>query len=268
MGAAFETIAGHATGQTGVTTYAASTMATGDSLVVRNFPAANPAYLMALIMQDAEAYSVRVRSPLLHDNVMGIHFSGAETPSEWMLGAPGVQPLKPQDTLILEMAGVGTAVSQEAVSLYYTNLPGSAARLHNYGDFRGMIKSIFTVDVLAVSTGSPNAWTDTALNAVENLLHANTDYAVLGMWSSVATGIIAIKGIDTGNLRVGKGGGTAIFESSEYFIRISERSGLPCIPVINSANASGTYVSAISVASVAADNVTLLLAECGTNTGL
>ena len=108
MGAAFETIAGHATGQTGVTTYAASTMATGDSLVVRNFPAANPAYLMALIMQDAEAYSVRVRSPLLHDNVMGIHFSGAETPSEWMLGAPGVQPLKPQDTLILEMAGVGT----------------------------------------------------------------------------------------------------------------------------------------------------------------
>jgi hypothetical protein len=99
-------------------------------------------------------------------------------------------------------------------------------------------------------------------------LHANTDYAVLGMWSSVATGIIAIKGIDTGNLRVGKGGGTAIFESSEYFIRISERSGLPCIPVINSANASGTYVSAISVASVAADNVTLLLAECGTNTGL
>jgi hypothetical protein len=268
MGAALETISGHATGQTGLTTFAAQTMATGDSAVIRNFPAANPAYLMAMLCGDAEAECFRVRSPLLHDNVMGIHVNVAETPSGWALGAPGVQQLKPQDSLILEQAGVGTAVAQNGISIYYTNLPGSAARLHNYGDFRGMIKNIFTVDVLAISTGSPNAWTDTAINGVENLLHANEDYAVLGMWSNVATGIIALKGIDTGNVRVGAPASTRMFEQSEYFIILSNRSGLPCIPVFNAANAPSTYVSCITAASTSNANITLLLAELGTNTGL
>jgi len=268
MGAGYETIAGHATGQTGLTTFAAATVATGDSLVVRNFPAANPAYLQAILFQDAETGVVRLRSPLLHDNVKGIHLTLAESPSQWGFPCPGVQTLKPQDSLVLEQAGIGTDVSQFGISIYYTNLPGSSARLHHYGDFKGMIKSIVTVTVLAVSTGSPTAWTDTALNVTDNLLHANTDYAVLGMFSNVATGIIAIKGIDTGNLRMGMGGGVNTYESSEYFVKMSERSGLPCIPVFNAANAPSTYVSAISVASVAADNVTLVLAECGTNTGL
>jgi len=37
MGAGFETIAAHATGQTGLTTFASGTVATGDSFTVRNF---------------------------------------------------------------------------------------------------------------------------------------------------------------------------------------------------------------------------------------
>ena len=268
MGAALETIAGHSTGQTGVTTFAAATMASGDSLVIRNFPAANPAYLMNVLWEDAEAGCVRLRSPLLHDNVKGIHVSLSETPSGWSLGIPGVQPLKPQDSLILEQSGVGTDVSQYGISIYYTNLPGAAARLHNYGDFKGMIKSIVTVDVLAVCTGSPTAWTDTAINVTDNLLHANTDYAVIGIFSSVATGIVAIKGIDTGNLRMGTSGTTRVYENSEYFVRLSERSGLPCVPIINAANAPSTYVSAIDVTTPASNNCTVVLAELGTNTGL
>ena len=268
MGAAFETIAGHATGQTGVTTFAAATMATGDSLVVRNFPAANPAYLMNMLWEDAEAGCLRLRSPLLHDNVKGIHLSLSETPSGWGFPCSGVQPLKPQDNLILEQSGVGTDVAQFGISIYYTNLPGAQARLHSWGDIKGMVKSVVTVDVLAVCTGSPTAWTDTAINVTDNLLHANTDYAVLGLYSSVATGIIAIKGIDTGNLRMGQAGSTRTFEESEYFIGLSNRSGLPCIPVINAANAPSTYVSAIDVTTPSANNCTVVLAELGTNTGL
>ena len=78
MGAALETVVGNASSPS--STYTALTMNTGDSLTVRNFPPANPAYLMALFRHDATAGVTRLRSPLLHDNVKGIHLALSENP--------------------------------------------------------------------------------------------------------------------------------------------------------------------------------------------
>ena len=266
MGAALETVAGSASSPS--TTYTALTMNSGDSLTVRNFPPANPAYLMSIFRHDGTVGVSRLRSPLLHDNVKGIHIATAESPSEFGFPCPGVQLLKPQDTLVAEVTGSASTLSLMGISIYYTNLPGSAARLHNYGDFHGMIKNIVTVEVAVTNSGTAGIWTDTVITTTDNLLHANTDYAVLGMYGDVATGIIGIKGIDTGNLRVCKGGNVGTFESSQYFKILSERSGLPCIPVFNAANAASTYVSTCTLAASTATNVTLVLAECGSNTGL
>jgi hypothetical protein len=266
MGAAFETIAGYYSSPS--STYEPLTMATGDSLTVRNFPATNPAYLMAMLRGDTTKGVTRVRSPLLHDNVKGIHVALAENPSNWGFPTPGVQQLKPQDTLILEATGNASGYDVGALSIYYTNLPGSAARLHNYGDFKGMIKNLVTVEVATTSTATPTAWTDTVITTTDNLLHANTDYAVIGLYCDVAISLVAFKGIDTGNLRMGASGRTSTFDTSEYFVKLSERSGLPCIPVFNAANAPSTYVSTIDVGDATSSNVTLFLAECGVNTGL
>ncbi len=266
MALALETIAGAVSDPS--TTYTAVTMATGDSLTVRNFPAANPAYLMAMFRQDATAGVTRLRSPLLHDNVRGIHLSLSENPSNLGLPLPGVQTLKPQDTLILEVTGSASTYDVAALSIYYTNLPGSAARLHNLGDFKGMIKNLVTVEVATTAAAAPSVWTDTVITTTDNLLHANTDYAVLGMYCDTAVGVIAFKGIDTGNLRVGTSGRTSTYDTSEYFVKLSERSGLPCIPVFNAANAPSTYVSVITLGNGTTTNITLVLAELGTNTGL
>jgi hypothetical protein len=266
MGAALETVVGNAS--TPSSTYTALTMNTGDSLTVRNFPPANPAYLMALFRHDATAGVTRLRSPLLHDNVKGIHLALSENPSEWGYPIPGVQTLKPQDTLIGEVTGSASTLDVMGVSIYYTNLPGSAARLHQYGDFHGMIKNIVTVEVAVTNSGTAGVWTDTVITTTDNLLHANTDYAVLGMYCDTAIGIIGIKGIDTGNLRVCKSGVVNTYESSQYFKVLSERSGLPCIPVFNAANAPSTYISTCTLAASTTTNVTLVLAECGMNTGL
>ena len=266
MGAAYETIAGSTSDPS--TSYTAVTMATGDSLTVRNFPAQNPAFLMNMLRQDATAGVTRVRSPLLHDNVKGIHLALSENPSLWGLPVPGIQSLKPQDTLILEVTGSASTYDVAALSIYYTNLPGSQARLHHFGDFKGMIKSLVTVEVACTPSNSPTAWTDTVITTTDNLLHANTDYAVLGMYSDVSVGVIALKGIDTGNLRMGLSGSTLTYQSSRYFDKLSELSGLPCIPVFNAANAPSTYISTFDLSSSTARNVTMVLAECGMNTGL
>jgi len=266
MALAYETVAGYYSEPS--STYEPVTMATGDSLTVRNFPAQNPAYLMAVLRGDATKGVTRVRSSLLHDNVKGWHLPTAENPSNWGLQTPGVQTLKPQDNLILEVTGSTGAYDVAALSIYYTNLPGSQARLHNYGDFKGMIKNLVTVEVATTSTATPTAWTDTVITTTDNLLHANTDYAVLGIFSDVAISLVALKGIDTGNLRMGASGRTSTYDTTDYFVKLSEKSGLPCIPVFNAANAPSTYVSTIDVGDATSANVTLFLAECGVNTGL
>ncbi len=266
MGAALETIVGYASSPGAA--YTAVTMNNGDSLTVRNFPPANPAYLMDLIRGDATKGVTRVRSPLLHDNVKGIHLALSENPSSWGFPTPGWQTLKPQDTLILEVTGATAAYDVAGLSIYYTNLPGAQARLHSLGEIKGMARSLVTVEVAVTSSASNGVWTDTVITTTDNLLHANTDYAVLGMYADTALSVIAVKGIDTGNLRCGLQGSTRTFEQSEYFVDLSHRSGLACIPVINSANAASTYVSVADIGASTSSNVTLFLAELGQNTGL
>jgi len=269
MGVAIDTIGSFVTaGATNPTSLKTVTVSPGDSLQIRSFPATNRAWLESMIAQTATKGKQRVLSPLLHDNVTGLTFATVDTDSYYLMNRHARQRLYPTDTLAVYSSAAAGASGILALLVYYENLPSSNARLANWGDISGQIKSIKGMEIDVTSSGTIGTWSDTAINATDKQLHANTDYAVLGMYSSVATGIIAIKGIDTGNLRMGMSGGINTYESSNYFVELSHRSGLPCIPVINAANAPSTYVSAISVASVSADNVTLVLAECGTNTGL
>jgi hypothetical protein len=262
-----ETVVGSASSPS--STYTALTMNTGDSLTIRNYSPPAQAFLMNVIRHDATAGVVRVYSPLLHDNVKGIHLAISESPSLWGYPVPGVQQLRPQDTLNVTVTGSASTLDLIGLTFYYTNLNNaSQARLHNFSDFKGMIKNMVTVEVAVTNSGTAGAWTDTVITTTDNLLHANTDYAVLGAYCDTAIGVIALKGIDTGNLRIGLAGGTVTYAQSRYFEKLSSLSGMPCIPVFNSANAPSTYVSTATLAASTATNVTLVMAECGQNTGL
>ena len=236
--------------------------APGDSLSVRNFPAGQSASIEALIYDAGGGQRVRVVSPNLHDNQTGLTFEPAEQPAQFLIPADAAVNVQANDTLSVfgGIAGAGTIAG--ALQVYYTQLPGIAARLHSWGDISGnyrYIKSV-EVDMAAIAVG---AWTDTLVTQTENQLHANKDYAVLGYQCSQALDVVGFKGSATGNLRVCGPGASSTLDISEYFVYMSEKQNTPYIPVFNSDDRFAFYVSAFNHAAVAgaADHVYLVLAE-------
>lgn len=249
MGLAVDSIAGYITNQTALT---AITLASGDSLTVRNFPqAAAKAFLHALAVQSATKGQLRIISPLTHDNVTGLTYSYSETPAPFLFPRENLLQLQPQDALVVQQLG-GSAESDSCVlSIYYTDLPGASARLVMPADLAGRIKYIKAIEVDQTTNVVTSGWKDTAINATEDQLHANTDYAILGYDSDTAVTWVSFKGSDTGNLRVGGPGPTSSIVTGDYFVEKSLRDQIPFIPVFNSANKASFYLSTIAVAAVA-----------------
>lgn len=242
-----------------------TTAASGDSLTVRNFVLTDYARLIGLARRGATSGFIRVRSPLLHDNVRGYMFTTGETPS--LLGVPAevAQPLIAQDTLIAEGSGGAAETDLGILAIFYSNIVGTAARLHMRGDFASTIKTLKPITVAVTSSATIGAWTDTVITTTEDLTHANTDYAVLGYVTNVALGWVAIKGIDVGNLRAGGPGSINVEDTSNYFVWQSFLHNLPLIPVFNSANKGGTFVSVVDSAASTAATITLICAELSQN---
>lgn len=259
MGQAIDTVAFFATnpGAGG----AAATAATGDSFTVRNFDKSAPAAIEQIIRQGATSGFVRARSPLLHDNVRGIMFTTGDTPARWLFPPDIGQPLSPQDNLTVEISGGAAEVDGGALVISYTNLTGASARLHSWSDISGMIKNVKPVEVDITTNAIAMQWTDTVLTTTENLMHAGSDYAVLGYVVNTACCAVGVKGQDTGNLRVCGWGSTDPSDTSDYFVRESIRGNHPYIPVLAANNRFATFVSVAAVATGTAITVQLILAE-------
>lgn len=263
MGKAFETIACYQ-GTSG-STLAAGTFATGNSGTIRSFGPTAQAFLATLGYDDVTtALPFTIKSPLLADNVQGIEIDpGAAAASElWPVGS--LQPLQTQDVLTVSLStAASTGKALAAIGVYYTDLPGADARLYSWGDIRPLIANIKPLRV-AVGSGANTAgiWYDLVITTTENLLVANTDYAVLGISCTAAVAAVGLYGADTSGMRVAAPGGTNNPYSARYFQRLSQETGLPCIPVINAANAGSTYASIVSSAATgAASVVSIMLAE-------
>lgn len=264
--AAIDTIAAY--NATAGQTYGAGTMASGDSATIRSFPqAATCEVLSAMYDFVTTVEPWRVRSALLHDDVRGMEFKSAATAPGRILPRSVRQQFRTGDVLSFELSTVAsTGIALGALSLFYSQLPGSTARLATLGQIVGNVANI-KPHFVAIGSGAntANVWYDLVLSTTENLLKANTDYAVLGYTFEQAVACVGIKGGDTGNMRVCGPGSTDPLVTVEYFARLSEESGLPTIPVINSANIASTYVSLISSAATgAAGTIVLYLAQLAT----
>jgi len=269
MGRAIDTILGGvntAAGAGAVAFPTAVSFATGDSGGVRNFGAGAFAKLYAITQEaGATSLSSRVTSPMFHDNVRGIELTTEASPSVFMLPRETGQPLYANDTLAVYGAAAANTATAITLHAYYSDLPGVSARLHSWGDVSGLIKSIKPLEVDFTTAAASNTWVDQGITTTEDLLKANTDYAVLGVMTDVAVCALGIKGPDTGNLRVCAPGPNGTTDTSDFFVRMSQLMGLPMIPVFNSANKNATYLSAASGVLATAVKGQLILAELSSN---
>lgn len=223
-------------------------MASGDTLAVRNTPEGNPIHLVQMWADNQAAGFLRVRSALLHDNVIGIT-AGIFASEVYPLLPDGMnQSLKPQDLLIVEQNGSATAGDIESGSLlvYYDNLPGADARLATWDQVKGRIESYMLV-TNTISTGTAGGYSgEEAINAEVDQWKANRDYALLGYLNGAEACTIGWRGPDTSNLRVGgPGNDTNRNLTRTWFAQQSVASGLPCIPIINAANKAATLIDAV-----------------------
>lgn len=256
MGLAVDTIGLYATnpGASG----AAATVNSGDSLTVRAFTPSSYAGIEQLFSQAATEGFVQIKSPRLHDNVRGLRFEASESPAGLLIPHDVYQPVFPQDTLAVTIGGGTAETDVAALQIGYDDLPGASARLHSWGDIAGNIEDLKYLTV-ANTPAAAGEWNDVAITTTEDLLIANRDYAVLGGMVDVACCAFGVKGAETANLRICIPGVLRTEDTQDWFIRQSQRSGKPRIPVFNAANRFAFYASLLQ-AGTTATNVQFLLA--------
>jgi hypothetical protein len=227
-------------------TLAVSTPSSGDSFTIKNNGNDGRIFLADLWGKRQGAGYVRITSPRMHDNTNGIKQSIPVGALSGMIPQDVRQELISQDALNVYQIGSAVAgdVELAAMQIYYENLGGVNANLISPDELAARMKNLLTV-LNSLTGGTTGDWGgEISIVTTEDQLKANTDYAVLGCTVNIIAGAIGYKSPDFGNLRVGVPGTLAsALPQNNYFVDLSYRRGLPCIPVFNSANKNSTLVS-------------------------
>lgn len=262
MGHALEIVGGQVTAPGATLT--ALTMNTGNSSTVRNADLSSIVALVQTWTRNNAAGIWRIRSPKLHDNVQGMRFRAtASDPGPLITPGPW-QRLVPQDTLTLELSGsaVGGQIEQAFMLVYYSDLPGNAARFITPEELLKRTQNVWTTEI-AVTPGVAGNWSgQVAINSTFDNFKANTDYALVGYEVDAQCGAVRFTGPDFSNLGIGGPGmNTQRWWTAQWFWWLSEWLNIPLIPIFNAANKFGTLVDIASSQAGGAVNITAVLHE-------
>jgi len=246
---------------------------TSDSATFFNVPIGSAAFLGEIWgVDDASPCELSLKATRFHDQLFGIRValpdgSALAPPNRASCVSPaGIdQPIFPSDILQVETSGTAGDNVNATLVLYYPDIPGISARLATAGYVKGNSGNVVGINT-ALTPGAGDWGASVALNASDNRLHANKDYAVLGFTAQGPLSAVAIQGIDTGNMRVG-GPVLADPEHDAYlFVDLAEKFNLPLVPIINSNNAGNILLQAADPAA-GATIVDVLLVELKSNFG-
>lgn len=245
-------------------TLTAWTMAAGNSLTIRNAKAGSMIRLLQIWADNQAAGTLRIRSPLLHDNVQGIRLDIVVSEVKPLLPYKLMQPLQPQDVFVAEQSGSGVAgdIETGAFLVFYEDLTGVDARLMTVADVMARMKNILTVEN-TIATGVAGGYSgEEAIDAEFDLLHANTDYAILGYLVDTECAVVRWRGSDLGNLGVGgPGDDTGRDYTASWFLDLARMHDLPLVPVFNAANKGALLIDAAQDENGADVTVTTILGE-------
>lgn len=240
---AFELIGGFVTAAG--TTLTEITINTGNSKIVR---ATVPGTNVRLIDTWANTQAVgfmQFNSPKMHDAISAVKLATGDKNPIPLLPKGIFQKLYPQDQLSIKLAGSATAgdIDNMSALIYYSDLPGSNGHFITAEECASRALNVKTINN-SLTMGTSGDWSgEELLNADEDLLKANTQYALMGMVSKTKMCSVRWRGTDFGNLGVGCPGPDSRDDiTSDYFANLSRTSGLATIPVFNSANIGSIYI--------------------------
>src|SRR4051794_7709095 len=141
MGRALEVISGYNAVSTAA--FQTVTNAAPNTTAVRNFPDPATAQLVQAWMSgtgDTANAVLKVTSPRMHDNVIGIELTGGAAKPKRMMSSFANEVLYAQDTPTVAISdpGVGNVVC-ESLLYHYDNLPGTDARLYSWPEISARI---------------------------------------------------------------------------------------------------------------------------------
>lgn len=244
MGKALEILSG---GTVAPTAGLALVMAAGDSLTIRDYKNGGAYLLQSWGTNQAAVGFFQIRSPRMHDNVRGIQFPLPIIPLEMNWKAASKQLLDSQDQLTCFIAGsaVGGDLVNASMLVYYDDLPGIDVNFLSPEELQAKGVDCMSCQNTIVAATGPNYTGAQALNTTNDLMKANTQYALIGYTVDNLCNAVTWRGSDTGNLRFGGPGRILTsLETNNYFVDLSKRNNLPLIPVFNSANKANTFVEA------------------------
>lgn len=187
----------------------------------------------------------RLTSPLMHDAIVGITRQ-CQVGRTWSSNMV-MQVLTPQDTLVA--AGSGSAVAgdieQSAYTIYYEDLAGIDSRFLSAKDVMSRAEDIYSFNV-SLAPGVVGGWSGTTLftSAVDQL-KANRDYAIIGIeerQSATVNTAFGLTSPDWGNLRIAVPASLEVELVSNYYLMMSNKLGISCVPVFNASQKSSLFV--------------------------
>lgn len=225
-------------------TEGAFTALSGLSLTVRE--GKSPVLLAVHQIRQSQGF-IRVKSPLMHDGVVGLKLSKY---SSKHITWSGRQPLNPQDELSVTGTGSATAGDVEFVMLQlgYAQLPGVA------GEFISPMQALrakeYAMVDFEIASSAAGFSGEVALGALTEYLKANSRYALLGMCceeqSNAVPVAVRVRAPDWGNLGIAMHQGSSTEYMHRYFAELSDQCGESLIPVFHSNNRDQILVDVLA----------------------
>jgi hypothetical protein len=246
--------------------------ATKDSLSIISFPDNERAWIEEVFANNsAHKNEVAIFSQRFGDNTYGLRmqsrFLASLTQNAIFPRAVDI-PVWSADTLNVQVNGTASDNADVVLQLYYTNIQGAGQRLARAEQVLPFISQgiagnsrVLGIEVTVTPGTTGNYGTAVALNANDDRLQADYDYALIGFSTDQPVLSIGISGPDTGYYRIPCPGLWQSRFTADWFLRQAMDRGVPHIPVINANNKATTFLDGIDAANPGATKVSLYLAQ-------
>src|SRR5207248_1444653 len=129
--------------------------------------------------------------------------SGADGDPQMLMGYHVRQPLYPSDTLIVEVNATATNNVGLGTLMYFEGLRGADQRLARWEEIEPRIVNMVGVRVAVTAGAAGDYGTAVALNASDDRLRANVDYALLGITTQLPVATLTVTGPETSGRKIG-----------------------------------------------------------------